>query len=135
MKRSNQPPCPPRRAGRERGAAAVEFALVAPILLALVGGIVEFSYTYNLQISVTQAAREAARTMAIFNDQARAQSAAVAGAPGLNPAGFSYTFTGACPVGGTGNAQVAVSYTANSLTGIFGGSVTVRGAGAMRCHG
>ena len=135
MKRSNQTMPRPGGTGRERGAAAVEFALVAPILLALVGGIVEFSYTYNLQISVTQAAREAARTMAIFNDQGRAQAAAAAGAPGLNPAGFSYTFTGACPSGGTGNAQVALSYTASSLTGIFGGSVTVRGTGAMRCHG
>lgn len=117
--------------GRERGAAAVEFALVAPVLLALVGGIIEFSYTYNLQISVTQAAREAARTMAISDDQGLARAAAVAGAPGLSPAGFAYTFTGACP----GNAQVTVAYTANTMTGIFGSSVTVRGTGAMRCHG
>ena len=65
MKRSSSPSARSRAQGRERGAAAVEFALVAPLLLALVGGIVEFSYTYNLQISVTQAAREAARTMAI----------------------------------------------------------------------
>jgi len=28
-----------------------------------------------------------------------------------------------------------VNYTASSLTGIFGGSVTVHGTGAMRCHG
>ena len=116
MKRSILPSRRLREQGRERGAAAVEFALVAPILLALVGGIIEFSYTYNLQISVTQAA-------------------AVAGAPGLNPAGFSYTFTGACPTGSTGNAQVGVGYTASSLTGIFGNSVTVSGTGAMRCHG
>lgn len=135
MKRSILPTPRLRGQGRERGAAAVEFALVAPILLALVGGIIEFSYTYNLQISVTQAAREAARTMAIFNDQGRARAAAVAGAPGLNPAGFTYTFTGACPAGGTGNARVEVGYTANSLTGIFGGAVTLRGTGAMRCHG
>ncbi|QDW30518.1 pilus assembly protein [Arthrobacter sp. KBS0702] len=135
MKRSSLPTRRSKAQARERGAAAVEFALVAPILLALVGGIIEFSYTYNLQISVTQAAREAARTMAIFNDQGRAQAAAVAGAPGLNAAGFTYTFTGTCPAGGTGNAQVAVGYTANTMTGIFGRSVTVRGTGAMRCHG
>src|SRR6478736_7540233 len=135
MKRSIFPSSRSGTRTRERGAAAVEFALVAPILLGLVGGIVEFSYTYNLQISVTQAAREAARTMASFNDQSRARAAATAGAPGLNAAGFTYTFTGACPSGSTGNAQVAVGYTAHSLTGIFGGSVTVRGTGAMRCHG
>ena len=81
--RSRAPKC--RTQGRERGAAAVEFALVAPVLLALVGGIIEFSYTYNLQISVTQAAREAARDMAIHNKQDLARAAAVAGAPGTKP--------------------------------------------------
>ena len=124
-----------RAKGRERGAAVVEFALVVPVLLVLVGGIIKFSYSYNLQISVTQAAREAARTMAIFNDQGRARAAAVAGAPGLSPSGFTYTFTGACPSGGTGNAQVTVGYTANSLTGMFGSSIALTGTGAMRCHG
>src|SRR6476620_4037196 len=135
MKRSTSLASGAGASRRERGAAAVEFALVAPILLALVGGIIEFSYTYNLQISVTQAAREAARTMAIFNDQGRARAAAVAGAPGLNAAGFTYTFTGACPTGSTGNAQVTVGYTANSLTGMFGSSIALTGTGAMRCHG
>ena len=135
MKRSSSTAHRSGAQGRERGAAAVEFALVAPILLALVGGIVEFSYTYNLQISVTQAAREAARTMAIFNDQGRAEAAAVAGAPGLDPAGFTYTFVGNCPAGGTGNAEVVVRYTADTMTAMFGNSVTVRGTGAMRCHG
>jgi hypothetical protein len=48
--------------------------LVAPILLALVAGIVEFSHAYNLQISVTQAAREAAREMAIEDDQGRSST-------------------------------------------------------------
>ncbi|WP_354253552.1 TadE family protein [Arthrobacter sp. UYEF21] len=46
---------------RESGAVAVEFALVAPLLLALVAGIVEFSFVYNTQISLSQAAREAAK--------------------------------------------------------------------------
>lgn len=135
MNRSRSRTSGSRTQGHERGAAAVEFALVAPVLLALVGGIIEFSYTYNLQISVTQAARAAARDMAIHNNQSVARAAAVAGAPGLSPAGFTYTFIGACPDGSTGNTQVTVDYTASSLTGIFGGSVTVHGTGAMRCHG
>ena len=51
----------------ERGAAAVEFALVVPILLVLLLGIIEFGRAYNVQISLTHAARETARTMAIDN--------------------------------------------------------------------
>ena len=77
---------------KSRGAVAVEFALVAPLLLALVTGIVEFAHAYNSQISVTQAAREAARTMAVKNSQTDAKAAAVAGAPGLASGSFGYTF-------------------------------------------
>lgn len=119
---------------RSRGAVAVEFALVAPVLLALVAGIVEFSHAYNLQISVTQAAREAARTMAITNDQADAETAAANGAPGLATETFDYTFTpAACVADGTVNVEI--SYTADTLTGIFGSGVTMVGVGAMRCGG
>lgn len=119
---------------RDRGAVAVEFALVAPILLALVGGIVEFSHAYNLQISVTQAAREAARTMAISNSQDEAQAAGAAGAPGLDTDTFVYSFTpSSCSA--AANATVAISYTANTLTGLFGSTVTLTGVGAMRCGG
>lgn len=113
---------------------AVEFALVAPILLALLAGIVEFAYAYNLQISVTQAAREAARTMAITDNQAQAETAAANGAPGLATASFVYTFTPTdCVEDGTMN--VNISYTADTLTGIFGSDVTLVGVGAMRCGG
>lgn len=134
MKRSTSQ-APESGAGRrERGAAAVEFALVAPILLALVGGIVEFSHAYNLQISVTQAAREAARSMAIHNDQALARAAAISGAPGLNPAAFTFAFDpGAC--GEDLTANVTLTYTENTLTGLIGSSITMTGVGAMRCGG
>lgn len=77
---------------KSRGAIAVEFALVAPLLLALITGVVEFANIFNSQISVTQAAREAARTMAVKNSQADAKSAAVNGAPGLNSSSFGYSF-------------------------------------------
>ncbi|MGK3956920.1 TadE/TadG family type IV pilus assembly protein [Arthrobacter sp. R4] len=119
---------------RSRGAVAVEFALVAPILLALIAGIVEFSHAFNLQISVTQAAREAARTMAITNDQDEAELAAANGAPGLETDTFAYTFTPtACVADGTVNVEI--SYTADTLTGLFGSGVTLVGVGAMRCGG
>jgi Flp pilus assembly protein TadG len=46
---------------RERGASAVEFALVAPILILLVFGIFQFSIVYNRQQGLHAAAREGAR--------------------------------------------------------------------------
>ena len=120
--------------GRERGAAAVELGLVAPVLLLLVGGIVEFSHLYNLQISVTQAAREAARTMAVEQDTTAAIAAGIAGAPGLSAGSFAFTFTGVCS-GAPGNAAVTVTYTAGALTGLLGANLTLEGEGSMRCGG
>ena len=118
----------------ERGAVAVEFALIAPVFLALVVGIVEFSHAYNLQISVTQAAREAAREMAIEDDQGAAALAAAAGAPGLNSGSFAYSFSPAACADDE-NISVSITYPAATLTGVFGSTVTVTGVGAMRCGG
>ncbi|NKX52544.1 pilus assembly protein, partial [Arthrobacter deserti] len=53
------------RPNAERGAVAVEFALILPILVALLLGIMEFGRAYYTQITLANAAREAARTMAV----------------------------------------------------------------------
>jgi Flp pilus assembly protein TadG len=49
------------RHDREEGAAAVEFAIVLPLLVLLVFGIVQFSILYNRQQGLHAAAREGAR--------------------------------------------------------------------------
>ena len=54
----------------ERGAVAVEFAILAPVLVMLLLGIMEFGRAYNAQTSLTNAAREGVRVMAIANSQA-----------------------------------------------------------------
>lgn len=62
-----------RSGGRKRavslhddgGASALEFALVAPILILLVMGIVEFGVLYQAQLALTHAAREGARLAAV----------------------------------------------------------------------
>ncbi|WP_115790355.1 TadE/TadG family type IV pilus assembly protein [Arthrobacter silvisoli] len=121
------------RQNGERGAVAVELALVAPILLLLIVAIVEFAYFFNLQISVTQAAREAARTMAVTNDSGKAQAAGVAGAPSINLAPGNVSLSGACSAGATVTATV--TYSTPTLTGFFVPSLNVSGKGAMRCGG
>ena len=57
----------------EDGAAAVEMALVLPILLLLVFGIIEFGLVFNRYISVTHAAREGVRHLALGVDPAEAE--------------------------------------------------------------
>lgn len=57
-----------RRAKRDQGAAAVEFALVTPPLLLLLFGIVQYGYGF-FQLQAAQAAvREAARTASVGID-------------------------------------------------------------------
>jgi Flp pilus assembly protein TadG len=49
------------RATRERGAVAVEFALVVPILFVLVFGIIGFGIVFGQSLALSNAARDAAR--------------------------------------------------------------------------
>lgn len=64
-----------RRGSREHGASAVEFALVLPILVVLVFGIVTFGLTFFRWQAVQSAAREAARVYAVTDDFNAAETA------------------------------------------------------------
>lgn len=46
---------------KEKGQALIEFALILPILLILVGGIIDFGWLFYNQSSLNNAAREGAR--------------------------------------------------------------------------
>src|SRR3954468_11121497 len=51
----------------ERGAAMVELAIILPLFVVLVFGVIEFGLTYNNYITVRQGTREAARQGAVGN--------------------------------------------------------------------
>lgn len=53
------------RGRRERGAAAVEFALVLPILIVILLGILDFGLYYYNDLQLTHAARDAARYLSV----------------------------------------------------------------------
>ena len=57
-----------RIGGRDRGTAAVEFALVMPLFLALVFGVIDFGYMINRDTMINNAAREGAREGALNPD-------------------------------------------------------------------
>ncbi|MFI5841090.1 TadE family protein [Catenuloplanes sp. NPDC051500] len=66
----------------DRGAAAVETALVLPLLLMVVFAMIDFGRMLNTQIRVTEAAREGARALTLDDaDGARAAATTVIGEP------------------------------------------------------
>ncbi len=58
-----------RRGRNQRGAVAVEFALIVPVLLLLVLGILEFGFGYHAWDATQNAAREGARLGAVSPDR------------------------------------------------------------------
>ena len=50
---------------RQRGAAMLEFAIVLPLLLVLLFGIIEAAWAFNQQLEVRHGAREGARLVAV----------------------------------------------------------------------
>jgi Flp pilus assembly pilin Flp len=126
----------------DRGAAAVEFALLLPLLVLIVFGLIDFGRAINAQITLTQAAREGARALSFGGStyQARAQAAAI----GLS--GVTVTelpdikgVTG-CPTGSGqagDDAVVQVTYTFSFITPIgtfFGPTKTLTAEGRMPCE-
>ena len=55
---------------RDAGASAVEMAIVLPLLVALVFGIIDFGRMLNAEIELSQAAREGVRLAALTEGNA-----------------------------------------------------------------
>ena len=119
----------------ERGAVAVEFALLAPVLVMLLLGIMEFGRAYNVQVSLSSAAREGVRVMAITNNPTGARTAVKNAAVAVQPAltDSNITVTPNVCTSGT-QVTVKVSYTLSTLTGIAG-PFPLEGTGVMLCGG
>jgi len=134
------------RKARDRGATAVEFALVLPLLLLLVCGIIDFGRALNAQITLTQAAREGARLGALGYSSTAIQTRAADAAPDLS-GGINVTIAASCAPGAgpAANAQVNVSYSFSFITpigaiaGLLGGGglgapVVLTATGVMPCE-
>lgn len=135
---------------RERGAAAVEMAIVMPLLLLVIGGIIDLGRLYLGEIIVTNAARDAVR-MASFQTytDAQVQARGTQAATGLKPfVTNTDPVTSApttCAVYGTETTKTtSVTVTAqnfnwmmlNAVPRLFGGSITtpvIRSTATAQC--
>lgn len=123
----------------ERGASAVEFAFIVPLLITLVLGIAEFGRGFQVQGTLSAAAREGVRVMALQNDEDAAFDAVRAATSTLDPTitDEQMRFKPAvCPqTGGTQLVELTITYTHPLMTGFFGAEVTLTGKAVMRCNG
>lgn len=110
-----------RRARGQRGAAAVEFAVVLPLLVTLLFGIIEMGFVFNRWITVTHAAREGVRRMAVGDPEPTAAAKARNAAAGLSPAP---SCTGSTPAANTVQMQCTATY--NLQLFIYTNDVTLR---------
>ena len=128
------------RLRNERGATAVEFAMILPLLILLVLGIAEFGRAFQVQGTLSAAAREGVRLMALQNDPAAARAAVRNAATSLDPGVTDAQIAispATCPAlnAGTTSVRLTVSYRMPYLTDFFGAGVTLTGTGVMRCNG
>jgi Flp pilus assembly protein TadG len=118
----------------DRGAAAVEMAIVLPMLLLIMFAILDYGRLFHTQMTLTAAAREGAR-VAAFGGDPTAHIAEIAGDDvevTVQP----------CPAsGGVGaDTRVTVQFTFQFVTPIgllgggFDGETTLVGQGVMPCQ-
>lgn len=132
----------------EKGAVAVEFALILPIFLMLCFGIIEFGRAYNIQVSLSEAARETARYTAIHSSKAGfsesdAKEVGISAAPSvpLAPSNIGIAYSGGSACTADKNVVVTIQVVTPYLTGLPGlvpglpANLDISSKGVMRCGG
>ena len=142
----------PRR-GNDRGAAAVEFALVVPILLMILFAIITFGFLLAQELAIENAARQAARYGAVENrtcDEVIAEATSAAQplvdlatgtiAVTRGPAGSGGSPCSGEPCKGSAdkdNVKVTITYPGEVLIPLWpgmGDTVTLTAEGVFRCE-
>jgi Flp pilus assembly protein TadG len=130
---------------RDRGAAAVEFALVVPLLIVLIFGSIEFGLAVNARTMVGNAAREGVRMASLRYTPADVQAAALSALSAVSGTktvtytcttpGFSTCNPSAPPPNSVATVVVTVNYT--GITGLFPQltNATLTGTSYMRIEG
>ena len=106
-----------------RRAAAVEMAIVTPILLTMLFGIIEYGWVFTVRQALVTAAREGARTASLpgSTEQEVRDRIAQYMTP-LGMATYTVTFTHPLPDNPVESVHIAVPYSDVTLLGSYFGS-------------
>lgn len=129
------------RTSSERGASMVEFALVIPVLFALLFAIIQFGIAFNRVQALHAAAREGARSASIsttdLNDIDARVTAALGGVSFDTAPTVSVTPSVTEPCDGRQGESVRVELSAPYTIDIpllFSTTITLEGHGEFRCE-
>lgn len=118
----------------ERGAAAVEFALVLPMLLLLLCGIIDYGARYQNVHQLNGAAAVAAREMSISTkdyDLAKADALAAGISAGGPASSLEWSIS---PCVASNNVEVTVRTKVPTVTKFFGSTFDVTATAVARCQ-
>ncbi|WP_173922792.1 TadE/TadG family type IV pilus assembly protein [Agromyces sp. Marseille-P2726] len=123
----------------DRGSAAVEFAMVLPLVIMLLVAVIEFSRLWNIQATISDGARIAARYAAVHSedptviDDAKAEARAIPGMLDWDTATIDVNVD--CD--GAKSATSTITIPAGSMTGWFSSlaeaPITLSATGKMPC--
>jgi Flp pilus assembly protein TadG len=118
----------------ERGAAMIEFALLLPMLIMLVFGIITFGRAYFAKVELASAVREGARAAALGKSNGEAVSATVTAGSGLGISSGNVQVVASCPPGADTAAKVRATYDFTyDIPLVSSGTKTLTATGTMRC--
>jgi Flp pilus assembly protein TadG len=127
-----------RRRGRQLGQSLAEFALVVPIFLIIVFGVVDFSLGLKAWLTITNASREGARVLVLGQTCTQVTDQTKTVAASLSPPVMVTITPGSCS-GVTGDAMsVTVTYRYSSVTPLgrftqlLTGPITMSSTSTMR---
>ncbi len=127
-----------RRGSRQLGQSLAEFAIVVPIFLILVFGVVDFSLGLKAWLTVTNASREGARVLVLGQTCTQVTNQTKTVAASLHPP-VTVTITPGSCTGVTGDAMsVTVTYRYTSVTPLghftqlLTGPITMSSTSTMR---
>lgn len=122
-----------RMAG-DNGVVVIEFALLLPLVLLLLFGIIQFGRAYNAKVELTGAVREGARVLALNSGDP--VTATLDAAPGLDQTKITITTsTSPCTAGDDVWVQAAYDFPLEVPFWSGSGTVTLYARGVMRCGG
>lgn len=130
--------------GREQGAAAVEMAIVLPILLLILFGIIDFGRLLYTKVELSSAARDGARILALQKPMSDVQQRAAASWVWQSKYPLTASSVQDCSTSDTATVKVSVPFTwitpVGSIANLFGastgmsGTITVSSQGSMKCN-